>query len=472
MAMGAAATFTVTKSADAGSGTLRDALAMATNGDTIDFSLPAQATITLTSGQLMVSNSVFISGPGPNNLTVDGNQSNRVFYIAPSSTVLISGLTISNGLVTGSYPAGGGGGIRNDHATLTLSNCVVSGNTAAAGGGILNDGLSGAAVLQILSSTISNNSGSNAGGIYNNGESSGAATLTITACTLSGNRATSGGTGGGIYNDGSHSGSAGLQVITSTLSSNAANAYGGGIYNDASLGRATLAVNASTLSGNSAGQFGGSIMNIGNVTGAKLDIGDTILQAGGSGQNFYNLGGTVTSHGYNLSSDNGGGFLLAAGDQILADPKLGPLQDNGGPTFTHALLTGSPAIDKGKRDAVSALALNADQRGLARPVDLPTIANASGGDGSDIGAFEFQSATGPTAPLLTGASILPDGSFQFNFTNAAGATFTVFSTTNIASPASSWSALGAPTEISPGQYHFTDPQATNRPLGFYRVRSP
>src|SRR5262249_15437872 len=164
----------------------------------------------------------------------------------------------------------------------------------------------------------------------------------------------SGGAGGGIYNDGSHSGLAAAQVVTSTLSSNAANAFGGGIYNDASLGQATLAINASTLSGNSAGQFGGGIMNIGNASSAKLDIGDTILQAGASGQNFYNLGGAITSRGYNLSSDDGGNFLLSAGDQRLADPKLGPLQDNGGPTLTHALLTGSPAIDHGNRAAISA----------------------------------------------------------------------------------------------------------------------
>ena len=69
--------------------------------------------------------------------------------------------------------------------------------------------------------------------------------------------------------------------------------------------------------------------------------------AGASGANIFNSSGTVTSHGYNLSSDNGGGFLIATGDQINTDPLLGPLQNNGGPTFTHELLAGSPALDAG-----------------------------------------------------------------------------------------------------------------------------
>src|SRR5207245_2663498 len=70
---------------------------------------------------------------------------------------------------------------------------------------------------------------------------------------------------------------------------------------------------------------------------------------------------------------------------------LGPLQDNGGPTFTHALLRCSPAIDKGANFTPSA----ADQRGFPRPVDDPNIANAAGGDGSDVGAFEVQTLNQP-----------------------------------------------------------------------------
>ncbi len=75
------------------------------------------------------------------------------------------------------------------------------------------------------------------------------------------------------------------------------------------------------------------------------------------------------------------------------DPLLGTLQNNGGPTFTRALLMGSPAIDKGKRDTIAGLTTMVDQRGMARPFDVLNLPNAMGGDGSDIGAFEFATAS-------------------------------------------------------------------------------
>jgi len=231
------------------------------------------------------------------------------------------------------------------------------------------------------------------GGIFNVGEQAGSATLTVSNCTLSGNSASD--SGGGIYNDAEISGSATLSVIASTLSGNSAGS-GGGIFNDGQdSGSAKLTVSASTFSGNSASS-GGGIFNYGRAGSATLEIGDTILKAG-SGANIVDFSGTVTSRGYNLSSDGAGGFLTATTDQLNTDPMLGPLQDNGGPTFTHALLPGSPAIDQGKRDAIPALAMNTDQRGFPRPVDFASIPNATGGDGSDIGAFEVQP---PSADLL------------------------------------------------------------------------
>src|SRR5207247_8006141 len=98
-----------------------------------------------------------------------------------------------------------------------------------------------------------------------------------------------------------------------------------------------------TLSDNRANENAGGIDN--SAPGI-VEIGNTVLKTA-SGQSIANNGGTVTSHGYNLSSDNGGGFLNGPGDQINTDPLLGPLQDNGGPTLTHAPLPGSPAIDAG-----------------------------------------------------------------------------------------------------------------------------
>jgi len=107
-------------------------------------------------------------------------------------------------------------------------------------------------------------------------------------------------------------------------------------------------------------------------------MGDTILNAGAAGENIFNSSGTIVSLGYNLSSDAGGGFLTATGDQTNTDPMLGSLQDNGGPTLTHALLIGSPAIDSG--DPSFTPPPDFDQRGPGYPRVV--------GGRIDIGAFE------------------------------------------------------------------------------------
>ena len=148
--------------------------------------------------------------------------------------------------------------------------------------------------------------------------------------------------GGGIYND-----SATLTVTNCMLSGNSAYS-GGGIRNESANGGATLTVTNSTISGNSAGYHGGGILNDAfNAGFAGVETGNTIFDAGSSGENIFNYAGTVTSLGYNVSSDDGGGFLPGPGDQINTNPLLGPLQDNGGSTYTHALLPTSPAINAG-----------------------------------------------------------------------------------------------------------------------------
>jgi hypothetical protein len=84
-----------------------------------------------------------------------------------------------------------------------------------------------------------------------------------------------------------------------------------------------------------------------------------------------------------IGNSSGSAGFGQTGDQLNVNPLLGPLTDHGGPTFTHALLTGSPAIDKGK-----SFGLGTDQRGRQRPYDFTAISNAAGGDSSDIGAYE------------------------------------------------------------------------------------
>src|SRR5437773_925679 len=128
----------VLTTADSGPDSLRAALACAVNGDTID-ATGVSGTITLTTGQLFVTNSVTILGSG---LAVSGNATSRVFFVRGGVNVTIVGLTITNGDAENEVGQGGGG-ILNDHSTLTVSNCTLSGNLAGAaryGGGIFNDG--------------------------------------------------------------------------------------------------------------------------------------------------------------------------------------------------------------------------------------------------------------------------------------------------------------------------------------------
>jgi hypothetical protein len=144
---------------------------------------------------------------------------------------------------------------------------------------------------------------------------------------------------GGIF-----SGFSGLTIVNSTISGNSAGdpdyGYGGGV---AARG---VAISNTTVSGNSAAS-GGGIYNEVGYYGDTIEISNTILNAGALGENIVNNGGTVISHGYNISSDDGGGYLTGPGDQINTDPLLSPLRNYGGPTLTHLPLRGSPAIDAG-----------------------------------------------------------------------------------------------------------------------------
>jgi hypothetical protein len=250
-----------------------------------------------------------------------------------------------------------------------------------------------------------------------------------------------------------------VQIVNSTLSSNSAGGGGGAIFNSGYGGSATAQIVNSTLSGNSAGGSGGGIYNNAGGGSASVEIGSSILKAGASGGTIANLSGTVTSDGYNLSSDSGGGFLTATADQINTDPMLGPLQNNGGPTFTHGLLPGSPAIDKGKSLNSSAT----DQRGLPRTMDGSCIANAPGGDGTDIGAFEAQQPC-PVAVSLGNVGVVSN-QFVFDVAGSSNQVVVVEASTNLVS----WTALATNT-LGASPLHLGDPSSTNFQQRFYRAR--
>jgi hypothetical protein len=397
--------------------TIGHAISLAASGDSI---VVAAATYI---ENLTVRISLTITGSGATTTIIDGGAVDRVLAVSSSTAnVVLSKFTIRNGKFTTMPGTGGGGGIYNI-GILTVSHSIVTGNSVLAGrnllggfpangGGVYNTG-----TLTITNSTLSANTAvagglpqqaAGGGGIYNGG-----GMLTINRSTLSGNVGVTNDdiSGGGAANGGGMYLSGGSTTINdSTLSNNSLAGFhaetGGGIYNG--FGGGTLTVNNSTLSNNYCPADGGGIENTlnGTVTIANSTLSGNSTSAGGLGagisnfegsvilqnsivaDNFYNGNcyGMMTSNGYNLSSDNTCGFNNT-GDLNNTDPILGPLQDNGGPTETQALLSGSRAIDAGDpggcTDARGRL-LNTDQRGMPRPDHEDT-------SGCDMGAYESQS---------------------------------------------------------------------------------
>jgi len=305
------------------------AISMASSGDSI---LVAAATY---AENLTVTSNLTITGSSALNTIVDGGGVARVITITNSDAhVNLSNFTIRGGI------AAGGGGILN-WGTLNLSYVTVTQNAAVSSYSATGAGINNSGTLTVNNSTISGNGGSTnfmyGGGIYNSG------TVVINNSTLSGNTAGgfNGGGGGAIYNDSV------VKIASSTIAGNSGSPNGGGIYNN---GTATLK--------------------------------NTILATGSAGGNCY---GTVTSSGYNLSSD-GTCLLSSSGDSNSTNPLLAPLRYNGGTTFTMALQNGSPAVDAGNPDGCTddqGSVLTIDQRGWPRP-------GKKDNGGCDIGAFEKQ----------------------------------------------------------------------------------
>ena len=421
-----AANFVVTKNADTNGScnsgvncSLREAInaANGTSGaNTITFAAGVTGTIGLTSALPNINRDLTIQGPGANLLEITRSSGVFTIFEIATFTVNISGIAITNGhaanttnpdvfrsggavdiplsstvnltncILSGNTGDSGGGAINNNIGTLVVVNCLISNNSSgAAGGGIAN--LNGS--VTVTTSTLSGNIAStDGGGIINGNPSLNAAfggTLAVNACTFESNNA---GRGAAIFNFANT-----LTIQNSTLVSNTASNSGGAIENlsNANNHQALATFSSCSISGNSA-SAGGGIYNEGNNGGnAFVQLQNTILEStfSQSGANLVNvgLGTSITSNGYNLSSDNGGGFLGSTGDQINTDPLLGALQNNGGPTQTMTLMSGSPARDKGK-----SFGLTTDQRGSHRPIDDPSIPPAPGGDNSDIGAVEMDSS--------------------------------------------------------------------------------
>jgi|GEM_PF-6914844 len=424
--------------------------------DSITFDIGVGSnTMTLLLGQLVVTSDLTIAGPGSNRLTISGNNTNRIFEFTFTAVADFSGLRLTGGLSTLNGGAiqnsgqltltdmqidgnigSGGGGIFNT-GTLNIFNTSIENNQATSvGGGLMN---MATGVVKIANSSISKNlSQFDGGGIVNLGS------ISLLGSSVSGN--TTGADGGGIVNI------RGGSVIVSqgsVVSNNHADSDSGGLFNDTG---STVIVTESLFSGNTANDFAGAIRNLGNfemfnstisgnsagtdgggifstgftklvnvtVSANQADAdrngtgsGGGIVQSSSVGLTSIDnsivagnlVGGTaneiagtlVSTSSFNLIGDasSSGGLINAVNGNIVgSDPLLGPLQDHGGATFTHALLAGSAAIDAGS----NALAvdgngnpLNFDQRGTG----FTRFQNGT----VDIGAFEAVIIDTNTPPI-------------------------------------------------------------------------
>jgi hypothetical protein len=424
-----AASFDLTGSCPGGVGDVAALIAAIntanSNGEADVITLAAGCVYTLTSvdnttdgdnGLPVISSEITLTGNGATiqRDSVTPAPDFRIFYVGSSGNLTLNDLTVQNGV------ADYGAGIYNDGGRVTLSGVAVRDNFATwFGGGIENLG-----TLDAQGCTIAGNStDDSSAGIYNEGP------MILTQCTVSGNIAAR--DGGGITNYGD------VTISNSTISNNQAQSAdpfegrGGGI----SHLRGDMQIINSTLSGNS-GQAAGAIYYFGeddiamtlthvtifsNSSGINLEAmpeqeiryqGSII--AGNAAFDCATEEGTFTSLGYNLLGSAGGCPGGGTGDQTTADPLLDVLADNGGSTWTHALLPGSPALDQ--IPAVSCV-LATDQRGLSRPYPA--------GGSCDIGAYEEQPAYALTVtPAGAGAGTVTSAPPGINCGVTCSALFT------------------------------------------------
>src|SRR5215467_1034232 len=417
----------VQNNGDSGAGSLRQAIIDACDGDTITFGNTVTSPITLTTADLVIDKNLTINGPGATLLTVErssaaGTPQFRIFTINSGVTVIISGLTVTNGRTPDGIPeipvatsGGSGGGIFNA-GTLTLTNSIISGNSTGNGGGDSDvdgnggsgGGISNAGTTTLTNSTISGNStgngGSSSGASGNGGSGAGidnSGTLTLIGATVSGNSTGiggeskvppgNGGNGGGINNSGT------LTLIGATVSGNStgiggvcnhaspagSGGSGGGIFN----GGNSLIVTNSTISGNSTGNGGNGAVDggSGGSGGGIFSGGNSLTVTNGtiSGNSTGNGGsGNSTLGGSGGSGGVGGGIYangaapsIRASIIALNSAPVGPDIDGTVTSQSHNL------VGKGDGSTGFTNGVNNDQVGsIASPLDpkLGPLANNGG----------------------------------------------------------------------------------------------
>lgn len=356
--------------------------------------------------QVVIDKDLTLEGAGAGQTVIEGNRIFVPLTVTSNATVVVRNLTFRKGKTA----------IRN-YGRLTIVESSIQENQSAYGGGIWNGKN---ATLLLQSSTVSSNRVSErGGGIYNMGE------LTVLNSTISGNRSTSRKDGNG----------------------------GGGVYN-----MGILSLQNCTITANQ-GWMGGGVMNVGTAQARSTILAGNIAEAGVSAD----FEGELVSEGHNLLQ-NIDGFRMTGDftrNIIGQDPLLGALSYNGGPTLTHALLPESPAIDGGSPDGPVL-----DQRGFPRRPE--SAVPAEGGDGSDIGAFEYGADLAHQDVQLT-VHFEPSGGVSISVMGVSGSHWTVQATSDFVN----WETLGLVTmenglgQIADENAHQSGEQA----LRFYRALS-
>ncbi|WP_392535477.1 beta strand repeat-containing protein [Nostoc sp. C117] len=468
---------------------LRDAILIANANPNTDYEiqLTGGATYNLTSnginednaltGDLDIksrNNVLYIVAVGGQKATIDASgllNSDRVFDLLTGGELSLQNLVVKGGAISGED----GGGVKVASAAfLDLYNTTVSNNSAKNGGGIYNagdahlrngstvtnnsvsglvpdgGGIRNDGTLTVIDSTISNNNGATfGGGIYNT------QTLTLINTTVSGNTAN---TGGGINNNFSNASAA---LVNTTVSGNSASLGGaGGVSNDSGI---INLLNSTVTNNTFSGILGyaGGVSNRNGTVNLKNTIVAGNLSLDGRIQLYPDLSGTFNGNNNNLIGSLAGasGTVGTGTDIVNPNPGLGPLQNNGGLTLTHALLTGSPAINAGNNNLIpvdtqdldgdgnTSEPIPYDERGLARVVS-GTV---------DIGAFEVQAATLPTLSInnisvTEGNTGTTNATFTVNLSAASTSAVTVnYATANgTATAGSDYTASTGTLTFNPG----------------------
>jgi len=335
-------------------------------------------------GDLDIVNDLTVTGDGADVTTIDGNNIDRVFHIAPSGTpnVTIQGVTITHGKAADSVlTPGAGGGLLIDNGTVTLDGVAVDDNRS--GNGLFGNAATGGngGGIAITNGTLNLNHST----LSNNHAGDGAADMSLNSGF--------GGAGGGLY-----AGGGTVTIKNSTVSrnvtGNGANPNGGGGHGGGIVTlSSTVTLNNVTVTGNATGTGPGGGGDGGGLYKAPstLNLQNSIVAGNtvGSGGEDPDCFGPISSSAFNIIGDGTGctgpadgvnGDLVGT-SAAPVDPKLGFLENNGGKTKTHALLFGSPAIDTGD----NATCEMDDQRGGSRPVD----GNSDGTETCDRGAVEL-----------------------------------------------------------------------------------